>query len=169
MQKTFYDRLSDPFRRDPEKAARLNKINTLITRACYVIYPAILFWLAVTKDPRFFRAFLVPCISFIAVSLFRKACNAKRPYEIWDSPPVIPKETRGNSFPSRHTFSVFMIAMTAGYALAPEAGAAAAIILLAAGVFLAWIRVAAGVHFVKDTVTGAAIAVGTGLLFFFCI
>lgn len=158
MQKEFYDRLSDPFRRDEKKCRRLVKANVLITRICYIIYPVMLLYLAIIRDARILRAFLVPLISFAAVSLFRKYCNAKRPYELWELTPLIPKDTKGNSFPSRHVFSIFMIAMSAGYVW----GVWPAIALCIAGVFLAWIRVTATVHFVKDVVAGALIAIGIG-------
>lgn len=162
MQKAFYDKLSGPYRADARKAERLNKANRLITRACYILYPVMLVILALRRDDHLLRAFLVPCISFAAVSLFRKLCNAKRPYEIWGTAPLIPKDTKGNSFPSRHVFSIFIIAMTAGYV----AGPAAAIVLSLIGAFLAWIRVAAGVHFVRDVVAGAVIAMAIGFLFY---
>ena len=51
-------------------------------------------------------------VAFAAVTLFRKAVNAPRPYETLGIDPLIEKDTAGRSFPSRHTFSLFMIAAT---------------------------------------------------------
>lgn len=50
--------------------------------------------------------------------------------------PLIPKDTKGNSFPSRHVFSIYIIAMAAWY-VCPPLG----VILCVAGVFLAAARV----------------------------
>ena len=97
------------------------------------------------------RAVLVPGISFVLVTVLRKVINAPRPYEVFDASPVIPKDTRGNSFPSRHAFSIFVIAMTF-YACCPLVWAGP--VMFAAGVLLAVIRVVSGVHFPCDVVWG---------------
>ena len=52
---------------------------------------------------------------FVGLSVVRKIINAPRPYEKFDMPPVLEKDTKGKSFPSRHVFSVFIIAMTIFY------------------------------------------------------
>lgn len=161
MQKDFYDKLSRPFEQDDKKKKRLTAANSLITKAFYIAYPVQLMILAFTRDERFLRVLLVPLVSFIIVTIFRKACNARRPYEVWDAPPLISKDTRGNSFPSRHVFSVFMIAMATSHVCLP-----AAIAMIAAGVFLAAARVLLRVHFVRDVVAGALIGIGLGLLGF---
>lgn len=164
MTKAFYDKLAEPFEHDSRKRQRLLSLNKIITRFVYVAYPAMLVVLAVTRDERIVRVFLVPAVAFAAVTVFRKICNAKRPYEVWDSPPLIPKDTKGNSFPSRHVFSIYIIAMAAGYVCVPLAAA-----LAAAGVFLASVRVIARVHFVKDVVAGAVLAIALGWIGFYLI
>ncbi len=164
MTREFYDRLAEPFEHDSRKRRRLLKLNKIITRSVYVVYLAMLIILAATRDERIVRVFFVPAVSFAAVTIFRKVCNAKRPYEVWDKPPLIPKDTRGNSFPSRHVFSIYIIAMAAGYVYAPLA-----VILATAGVFLASVRVIARVHFVKDVAAGAAIAIVLGWIGFYFI
>ena len=120
--------------------------------------------LALQRDERLLRVILVPLFSFLAVTVFRRLVNAPRPYEMWNSPPLIPKDTKGNSFPSRHVFCVFIIAMATGYVCMP-----AAIIMMAIGVFLAIIRVIARVHFVKDVIAGAVIAVTLGYIGFWVV
>ena len=116
------------------------------------------------RDSRFWRVLLVPAVTFVLVSLFRRKFNAPRPYEKWPVKPLIPKDTKGNSFPSRHVFSIYIIAMAAWY-VCPPLG----VILCVAGVFLAAARVIGRVHFVKDVVAGALIAVGCGILSFWVI
>ena len=91
----------------------------------------------------------------------RKTINAPRPYEVFDASPVIPKDTRGNSFPSRHAFSIFVIAMTF-CACCPLAWVGS--VMLAAGVLLAVIRVVSGVHFPRDVVVGALLGMLAGFV-----
>lgn len=164
MQKAFYDKLAQPFEKDDKKKQWLLTANRMITKAFYIVYPVLLIILVLMRDVRAVRVLLVPLITFAAVTLFRKVCNARRPYEVWDTPPLIPKDTKGNSFPSRHVFSVYIIAMAVGYVCRP-----AAVVLMIIGVFLAAVRVIARVHFVKDVVAGAVIAVVLGWIGFFQI
>lgn len=164
MRREFYDRLARPFEQDEKKKRCLLLVNNVITKALYIAYPVLLAVLAVQRDPRLFRTVLVPFLSFAGVTLFRRLCNVRRPYEVWKTPPLIPKETKGKSFPSRHVFSIYIIAM-AVFWVYPPAGA----VILAAGVFLAAVRVIARVHFVRDVAAGAAIGVGLGWIGFFLI
>ena len=92
----------------------------------------------------------MPAVSFILLSVFRWVLNAPRPYEIFGADPVIKKDTKGKSFPSRHVFSMFVIAVTVLY-FCPVPG----IVLVAAGVLMAAARVAGGVHFPADVIAGA--------------
>ena len=140
------------------------RVNHILTDVVYLVYPALLFYLMVYRDSRFWRVLLVPAVTFVLVSLFRRKFNAPRPYEKWPVKPLIPKDTKGNSFPSRHVFSIYIIAMAAWY-VCPPLG----VILCVAGVFLAAARVIGRVHFVKDVVAGALIAVGCGILSFWVI
>ena len=91
---------------------------------------------------------------FAAVTAFRYAFNAPRPYEALSIDPLIKKDTRGKSFPSRHTFSMFMIAAS-WFAWQPAVGAA----LFAAGALMAVVRIVGGVHFPCDVVAGALVAI----------
>jgi membrane-associated phospholipid phosphatase len=117
--------------------------------------------LAVQRDSRLLKAVLVPAVSFVLLSLYRRWNNAKRPYEVLDIQPLIQKDTKGKSFPSRHVFSVFVIAMTFLW-LKPWLG----VVFLAAGVLLAACRVIGGVHWVKDVVVGALAGIVAGLVGF---
>ncbi|MCD8232682.1 MAG: phosphatase PAP2 family protein [Clostridiales bacterium] len=164
MQKSFYDNLARPYETDTHKKRRLIRTNDIVSRAFYIAYPVLLVILALQRDERLLRVILVPLLSFLAVTVFRRLVNAPRPYEMWNSPPLIPKDTKGNSFPSRHVFCVFIIAMAAGYICMP-----AAIIMMAIGVFLAIIRVIARVHFVKDVIAGAVIALVLGWIGFWVV
>ena len=106
-----YARLSAPFRQ-PARRKALLAANRAATWGCYLAYPLLLLVLALQRDGRFFRSLLVPAVSFAALSLVRRALNFRRPYEVLDIDPIIHKDTKGKSMPSRHVFSIFVIAMT---------------------------------------------------------
>ncbi len=164
MPRSFYDALARPFEENEQRKRRLCASNRIVTIAFYVIYPVMLLVLLILRDARFWRVLLVPVLSFLLITLFRRIVSAKRPYEVWDVPPLIDKETAGRSFPSRHVFSAFMIAMAMLWLNIP-----AGIVLMIAGTFLAVVRVIARVHFVRDVIAGALIAVGLGILGFWVI
>ncbi|MCR5581967.1 MAG: phosphatase PAP2 family protein [Pseudobutyrivibrio sp.] len=132
----------------------LDKAITYITILFYSIYLLYAMFLY-TGDSHtlLYRSILIPGVSFILVSLFRKMVSSPRPYEVYDFEPAIKKDTVGKSFPSRHVFSIFIVAYTL-----LQTSLLLGIIVLIMGVILAVIRVVGGVHFIKDVVAGAAIA-----------
>ncbi len=166
--------------------------NKLITYAIYVAYPCLVAWLffsdgwpeallngdwstfaapagaAASKVPidgpaALLYALIVPGISFVLVTVLRRAIDAPRPYTVFNTPPVIPKDTRGNSFPSRHAFSIFIIGMTfCACCPVPWAGP----VILALGCVLAALRVVGGVHFPRDVIAGAALGIALGWIGF---
>lgn len=96
-------------------------------------------------------------VPFVLVSVLRLVINAPRPYELLEFYEKKPKGKAGKSFPSRHVFSVFVIA-TVLVTYEP----ALSIALALAGVALAFLRVALGIHFVRDVVAGALIGAASG-------
>lgn len=168
--------MTDALRARPVLARGVSLANKAITDAVYVAYPCLLAWLgyaaatgatgATDAAGMLLRAALVPGISFVLVTVLRKVINAPRPYEVFDAAPVIPKDTRDNSFPSRHAFSIFVIAMTF-CACCPLAWVGP--VMLAAGVLLAVIRVVSGVHFPCDVVVGALLGMLAGFVGFWIL
>lgn len=142
-----------------EKAINLS--NRLITYSVYATYPVVLVLLMYSRDARFWRVLLAPSISFVVVSIFRNYVDAPRPYEVTGKTPIITKDTKGKSFPSRHVFSVFVIASTL-YFISKPLG----IFLMLAGCVLAVLRVIGGVHFPRDVIAGAIIGIVSGILGF---
>ena len=57
------------------------------------------------------KLILTPLTSFIEVSFFRKCIDAKRPYVKYNITPLVKKDKKGESMPSRHVFSITIIAM----------------------------------------------------------
>ena len=101
--------MTNGLRKRPALARGVLLANKAITNAVYVAYPCLLAWLvyaaatgATGAAGTLLRAVLVPGISFALVTVMRKTINAPRPYEVFEAAPVIPKDTHGNSFPSRH-------------------------------------------------------------------
>ena len=95
---------------------------------------------------------------YILVSAVRKIIKAPRPYEIYDFYQAPPKNKVGQSFPSRHVFSAFVIAV-----LSYIASVWVSIALIVLGVLLAVSRVLLGIHFVRDVVAGALIGILSGI------
>ncbi len=154
MTRETYQRMTEYIKKDPKKVWRINRINQLLTGIVFCAYPLFLFMLFLEKEAFLIRAVVVPAVSFGGVTLFRYLLNVPRPYEKFELEPVLEKDTRGKSFPSRHVFSVYMIAATV-FVYHPDAG----VVLGVLGLFLAGIRVAGGVHEPRDVIVGAVIGI----------
>ena len=153
MTKEQYIKITEPLRSNQERAKRVTSLN-----------PLYLFMLFTDKNPWLWRAILVPAVSFVGLSVVRKIINAPRPYEKFDMSPVLEKDTKGKSFPSRHVFSVFIIAMTIFYEH-PGAGVLLGII----GLLLGIVRVLVGVHEPKDIAAGALAGIVCGIVGYYVI
>ena len=102
---------------------------------------------------------LSAAIGLLAVTLMRKIINAPRPYEIYDFYKQPPREKSGQSFPSRHAYSAFVIASLA-WILHPVVS----VFLFVLGICLSAVRVLLGIHFVRDVLVGAALGIISGVL-----
>lgn len=161
MTKENYLKLTEPFRIDKEMAKSLHKANKVITVLVFCLYPLLLLYDLYMKDQALLRAILVPLDGFIIVTVFRYLVNRPRPYEYFGIEPVIKKDTKGKSFPSRHVFSATIIAMTF---LLCSPWANIGWFLLVLSVFLGAVRVLSGVHYVSDVVVGFGLGVLAGVL-----
>ncbi len=146
-------------RESPGRVQAVKWVNRILTGLVFLSYPLFLFYLLWNRDNFFARACLVPFLSFVFVSVLRNLIHAERPYEKFGVVPVIEKDTEGKSFPSRHVFSVFIIAMTL-YCYLPWVG----ICFMVIGFLLGAIRVLGGVHYPRDVIAGALIGILCGLL-----
>ncbi len=162
MTREQYAKWSRPFRKNHRLRQALVYTDLILTGLVYLSYPVLLCVLFFKKDVRLWRCFFVPFVSFLAVSGLRKLIDAERPYEKLHFRPMIHKEKHGESFPSRHVFSVFVIALAFYYTCLPVG-----IILTVFGVLLAGVRVLGGVHFPRDVCAGAAVGIFAGVLGFF--
>lgn len=164
MTSRQYEALSRPFRDNPVLTKGVLTLNFLIPLVSYVMYPLLLILQIRRGDAQWIRTLAATGIPFIAVSIFRKLYNRPRPYEVFHSRPLIPKAKQGQSFPSRHVFSAFIIAMCWLF-YEPPAG----IMLLVMAAMLGALRVIGGVHFVSDVVVGALVGIVSGVIGFILI
>lgn len=164
MKYTIYTQLNRYLNQHPKKEQITRTVtlaNHLIAGLVYAAYPLFLLNLFLLNHDLFWRALIIPGISFVLLSIFRTYVNSPRPYEVLDIQPLIDKDTKGKSFPSRHVFSIFVIAMTI-YNFYPLLG----FILIFLGVILAILRVISGVHFPKDVIVGALVGIVTSVIGF---
>lgn len=162
MTRETYCKMTQPFRDQPKRAQSLHIANKILTGIVFLAYPILLIGLFCVRSGHLLRAILVPLDGFIAVSVFRYLVNRRRPYEAFELPPVIPKETSGRSFPSRHVFSAAIIAFT--FLAIPQV-MWIGIVLLMCTVLLAVIRVLSGVHYISDVVAAGVIAAAIAFVF----
>ena len=133
--------------------------NKIITYFVYSCYPLVLLYLMVNKDDRWMAVLVGPLIVFTGVSLIRSFMNKPRPYELYNYNQILRKNSPGKSFPSRHVFSIFVIAVSIIFVSVPLGS-----ILLVMGVILAILRVIGGVHFPLDVIVGAIAGILGALL-----
>ncbi|MCR4674661.1 MAG: phosphatase PAP2 family protein [Lachnospiraceae bacterium] len=150
MTEAHFRKMSESIRKQKWMVTLLNVLDKMITGITFLCYPLLLAFLFFQKDRFLLPAIIVPAVSFLIVSIFRNIYNAKRPYEVYNFEPIIKKNTLGKSFPSRHVFSIFVVAMTF---LQVDGDLGFWFFVL--GMILGVIRVYGGVHFIKDVSVGA--------------
>ncbi len=163
-----YQKMMAPLQDKPRLLAAIIWINTHITQTMYVFYPLLLIYLGYQTSvagqnvlKNLLPFILVPGVSFLIMSMARKYYNQPRPYETWDIEPLIPKESSGESMPSRHVFSATIISMCA-----LRVHVYLGILLLIYSLMLAICRVLGGVHYPKDVLVGFLVGIVTGGLLF---
>lgn len=164
MTENTYNKISSPFRKNEKYARALNLVNLILTVTVYTAYPSLLLFVMITHREKLLRCILVPAVMFVSVSILRKAINRPRPYEKLGISPTIKKNKKGESMPSRHVFSVFMIATAFLYVLP-----VLSIPLFIIGILLSAARIIGGVHYPSDILVGAAIGIISGFIGFFII
>ena len=142
---------------------KLNIYNGIITVVTGILFFANLIMLFASGSyVRLAASVVIPLAGYMICTVLRSAINAKRPYEISGEENLLGKKTTGKSFPSRPVLSIFVIGATIFFS-----NAYMGTVLLLLGVCLAFLRVYAKVHFVRDVVAGAllGIIIGSGMYF----
>ena len=159
MTRQQYQAAADWFTARPRAKRALDLFRKGCVLAVYLCYGAALAALAWGRSGYFWCELLAPAAAFVLGTALRAAIGRPRPYEALDIVSVIPKDTKGKSFPSRHTYSAWAIAATIFMWHAP-AGAVFLFFALCMGV----IRIAGGVHYPVDVLAGALLGLAFGLL-----
>lgn len=147
-------------------SAKRKKILRIANKSLVVFFVALYLLLAMgclgTTPAAIIAYVAATATCFVLAGLLRAWLNMPRPYEVFDLKPLVPKKDlkSGRSFPSRHTFSAFLIATMA--ALIFQSFASVVILLLAAA--LGATRVFEGVHFLRDVIAGAVLGILCGLI-----
>lgn len=151
---------------------RRNKTCNAVLKFCYNFLPFTVFFsygvltvfMLFSDAKAFARITLSPLTVFAVVTIFRKIFNRQRPYEKFGIPSVFGKDKKGESMPSRHTASAFIIAMSFLYISTPLG-----IAYLIISVLIMISRVLSGVHFISDVMVGMLISLLYGWFSFFII
>ena len=165
MKGESYKNMSAYFSETKARNTTIKALHDVLPLIMYIFYPVQLVILAINEgigSEYFLRFTLIPLCTLILISIVRAVINAKRPYEIYNYTPPVKATTKGKSFPSRHTVCAFIIAIAFLY-LQTNIG----VIMLLIAAAIGATRILAGVHFIRDVVSGAAISVIIGVLGFF--
>ena len=160
----FYERVRPFFVTHPYYLSLLKWTNRLVTLLMPLLYFYVL-WAAYLKASKTWIVLaylLVPAIGFIVLSVIRKRMNWPRPYELGTFPPLLNREGKGRSMPSRHVFSAAIIS-TVAWGVNPLLS----VLGLSLALLLAGVRVLAGLHFVRDVVVGFLSAILWGFFWFY--
>ena len=162
----FYERVRPFFVTHPYYLSLLKWTNRLVTLLMPLLYFYVL-WAAYLKASKTWIVLaylLVPATGFIVLSVIRKRMNWPRPYELGTFPPLLNREGKGSSMPSRHVFSAAIIS-TVAWGVHPLLS----VLGLSLALLLAGVRVLAGVHFVRDVVVGFLSAILWGFFWFYLL
>lgn len=162
----FYERVRPFFVTHPYYLSLLKWTNRLVTLLMPLLYFYVL-WAAYLKASKTWIVLaylLVPATGFIVLSVIRKRMNWPRPYELGTFPPLLNREGKGSSMPSRHVFSAAIIS-TVAWGVNPLLS----VLGLSLALLLAGVRVLAGLHFVRDVVVGFLSAILWGFFWFYLL
>lgn len=159
MTRRQYEAVSQWLADRPAAKALLRAVSKGAVALVYAAYLGLLLSLLWHRDGRFCAVLVVPAAAFLMGSALRRVIDRPRPYEALGFTPVFPKDTRGQSFPSRHCFSAAAIAVTAGWVHLPLG-----VLLMAAALLIAVCRVVVGHHYISDVLAGLAFGAGAGWL-----
>ena len=162
----FYERVRPFFITHGFCLSLLKWVNRLVTLLMTLLYFYVL-WTAYLKASKAWIVLaylLVPAVGFMILSVIRKRMNWPRPYELGTFPPLLNREGKGSSMPSRHVFSAAIIS-TVVWGVNPLLS----VLGLSLTLLLAGVRVLAGLHFVRDVVVGFLSAILWGIVWFYLL
>lgn len=155
------------FNARPAAKKLLRAVSLGSVAAVYLLYAGLAVLMMLRGNSLLWPLLVVPAVVFVLGTALRRAINRPRPYETLGFTPLFPKDTKGQSLPSRHCFSAACIAVAA----IPVSPAAAAV-LAGLAVVIALTRVLCGVHYISDVLVGVvfgAAASRLGLILYFTL
>ena len=164
MTEKQYKEMADKIRAVPGLLPVILMLNRILTAIGFIAYPALLLKIGFDsfgtgRIPGLLIWYIAgPSAFFVLLSLYRRKKDVPRPYQALNIDPLIHKETMGRSFPSRHIFSLAMIALL-WYPFSLPLSLA----LIVSTILLAVIRVASGVHYIRDVIIGGLIGILCGV------
>ncbi|MEQ9810609.1 phosphatase PAP2 family protein [Streptococcus jiangjianxini] len=135
------------------------RYNGFVTKLMYLLYPLLLIFLYMENRQDLWKTILIPGVSFLLISVFRRMINQPRPYETWAIKPIMRRDGQGESFPSRHVFSASIISMCFLFQFVWVG-----LFLLILTLGLAVCRVLGGVHYPKDVLVGYLLGIFGGMI-----
>ena len=164
MNRKIFETCVTFFNRNTSARYALHFIYKVLPIIVFVTYPAMLLRVFLFAPAELPKLVAVPLCVLVGVSLLRIIVNEKRPYERYGQPSVFHKETKGKSFPSRHTASAFIIAMALLYF-----DTTWGILGLITALLIEISRILAGAHYIHDVVASMVISIVVGWIFFFVL
>lgn len=164
MSSERYNKFYNFIKENEKRYTIFKVIYKLATRLIVLGYFLLLCYVIMEDKENIIKVVAVPGATFLLCSILRHFVDRKRPYEVLDITPLIPKEKKGHSFPSRHVVSAAIISMT-GWYVSPLIGS----IFLCICVIVSVMRVLAGVHYISDVLGGIIFAVICGGIGFWVI
>ena len=162
----LYSTIAEPLRGHKKGLKVLVFVEKTLVGVSMAAYAALLFYALFWLDfawQNLVCALVLPAACLFAVSVLRKLIKRARPYEK-EIVPLVEKEAKNNSFPSRHTACAFVIA-TVATSYFPLAGG----VLYAVGVWIAFFRFLFGHHYPTDLLGGVVLGMLLGLPALFLI
>lgn len=160
----WYSRISAPFRSDIAEEAIIVLDKALVALIA-LAYLASIVLLAVRGEVlAVIRVVLVPAFTFALVTYLRNRWDTERPYERYPIDPIIHKDERGRSMPSRHVASAVIIACALAWQHMDWG-----VLAFAACAVVAFTRIVGGVHYPRDVAVGAVISLVCGIVGFVII
>lgn len=136
-----------------------------ITRASswvfFLLYGIVVLNFAIEKDMKIVRAVIVPAVTIIVNVILRKMIKRKRPFDEFGLE-TFASHGKAYSFPSNHTASAVIIAMTWIFA-----GSPAGYFVIAVAIIAGISRVFAGLHYPSDVAVGFLVGLFFGVFGFF--
>ena len=155
MSEEQYIKLTSYFRKTKFRESMVKYLCRFTPLIVFITYTFTVLSLFINKSDKIFLFILVPASNFLFVSIIRKVLNKPRPYDLFNHKPLV-KYTKGKrkSFPSRHTSSAFIIAISYFYLNNPLLGVS----MLITAIIICLSRIIAGVHFPKDVAAAILIS-----------